>query len=618
MRKGSNMVWVKFVLILFGIVLLNSVSAFQTEKKIVQLQVDEEYPCHLESNQIICPVLAQDKLDSWVSKIEKGEWMPEEGTISKIKEDILKEEINGKNKSEIITDINNKKIPFKQVGTELQKIDPTKEFKYKISITEDFSSYWKIGFGTNVFGVSGTTLENFDVNVTAGQVRYRPLNRTWFSFDGINDAIEDVNFNPGSAGINHTNSFWFNTSSPSLSLEIMGGRDFDLKALGMQQGKVIMTERNAAGTAISLTSPLTYNDSKWHYAIGTYYYNGSNMTLSLHIDGVLVNTTNISRLASGSNGRYRIGIDAGSASDFNGSLDEIRVYSNNAIINITQILEINNSGRIANYSLFYPNYGYNLWLSLNNNNVTIVNNLLNLSSFGLITGATQQSDNINVTTLGYQVNISIVNQSNALVFWNNFTLINNSRTGNDTYSFINNQTIFILDNFNLTENVSRQNSPLSICGSTKDLVFICSNLTSSISSTVVITPKNEWGTNCGNVNKVVYTPKSGNPTTYTGDSAKTFCQTLTTTGQTLTINPSSNSNELKFEYGTTPLSSIILKLLIGFLALTVLLFAIGGFMYYVKDNFSNVSPMEFIKYAILLLLFTVLMRALINHILEVI
>ena len=87
-------------------------------------------------------------------------------------------------------------------------------------------------------------------------------------------------------------------------------------------------------------------------------------------------------------------------------------------------------------------------------------------------------------------------------------------------------------------------------------------------------------------------------------------------GYELTIE--SGNNLLSFGEGGDSLATRIMYLLLGFLALSVLLFAVGGFFMYAKNNFSSLTPMEFIKYSVLLLIFVVLIIALINYIIDII
>lgn len=135
-------------------------------------------------------------------------------------------------------------------------------------------------------------------------------------------------------------------------------------------------------------------------------------------------------------------------------------------------------------------------------------------------------------------------------------------------------------------------------------ITIASSLTQNIAGTFTYTIND----NCDDINKITYLG-----TTYEGMAARAFCS-----NKVLTLNTiNAGTNDLKYEIGTTSLASTAMKLILGFLAIAVLLFAVGGFMFYVKDDFRDVSTMEFIKYAVALLLVTVLIIVLINYIVSI-
>jgi hypothetical protein len=80
----------------------------------------------------------------------------------------------------------------------------------------------------------------------------------------------------------------------------------------------------SSGKPVYATSPLSYSDGKWHYAVVT--FDGS--TLNLYVDGVQVDTQSASgNPANGGSEPVRVGANSNNPSDyFDGSVDEVRVW----------------------------------------------------------------------------------------------------------------------------------------------------------------------------------------------------------------------------------------------------------------------------------------------------
>ncbi|MEM4325638.1 MAG: phospholipase D-like domain-containing protein [Candidatus Nitrosocaldaceae archaeon] len=91
------------------------------------------------------------------------------------------------------------------------------------------------------------------------------------------------------------------------------------------RGKVQAGFEDANGRDYFVTSPNTYNDGQWHYAVVT--YDGS--TLNLYVDGSLVATrTNITAIPHTSNTPLVIGKDSNDSKRyFIGDIDEVRIYN---------------------------------------------------------------------------------------------------------------------------------------------------------------------------------------------------------------------------------------------------------------------------------------------------
>ena len=289
-----------------------------------------------------------------------------------------------------------------------------------------------------------------------------------------------------------------------------------------------------------------------------------------------------------------------------------------------------------------------LYIKIDENNSTIVHDASGNSNNGTISGATWNNDGISVSNIlnptisvesnwlrspaylfynylisrdqptedNIQLNntdttnaytINIYNITNALVYHSNGTVL-----GSTTISANDNQinvtiparnTTYVLDDYTVTE-TARQFSPLSISG-TSTSKTITSSLTQSINATVI--PDLE---DCNTVNKITY-----NDLEWEGSNARTVCNSLTSGSYTLEID--SGTNLLEVEYGTSSLASNVLRMMIVFLALIAVLFAIFGF-YNAKQGFlENVSLDKFIKYSIATIIVTIATILVITFIIEV-
>ena len=86
------------------------------------------------------------------------------------------------------------------------------------------------------------------------------------------------------------------------------------------------------------TSPLTYNDGKWHHMTMT----GSPTTIKLYIDGLLVNSRS-EAIATGASGITIGEYGGGGGYVFNGSIDDVRIY--NRVLSDTEIKQLYNQGK---------------------------------------------------------------------------------------------------------------------------------------------------------------------------------------------------------------------------------------------------------------------------------
>jgi len=185
----------------------------------------------------------------------------------------------------------------------------------------------------------------------------------------------------------------------------------------------------------------------------------------------------------------------------------------------------------------------------------------------------------NINSFSLQLNL--YNKTNSLISFSNGSVACsniNSCDGNINITLTPNNHSYVLDNFNLTEGVSRLNSPLWFAQTSLNEIHIASNLTDSITATVIVTPRSEWGTNFQSVNRVTYTPNGGSSTVYDGQDARNFLSVLTSTGQELLLNPSQSSNELIIETACSSFTLTGFRIIMIFASLMLIL-VIGNLIY---------------------------------------
>lgn len=119
-----------------------------------------------------------------------------------------------------------------------------------------------------------------------------------------------------------------------------------------------------------------------------------------------------------------------------------------------------------------------------------------------------------------------------------------SNDGNINITLSPNEAVYVLDNLNITEGVSRQNNPFAITQKTSKSAHITNNLTSTVSSLPVYI---NVGDNCGSIGQFTFTSHSGAVQTITKNQ-------FTCSGNyvQLTLNNVENSmssNVLEWTYG---------------------------------------------------------------------
>ena len=139
----------------------------------------------------------------------------------------------------------------------------------------------------------------------------------------------------------------------------------------------------SAGTDYTVTSPATYNDGKWHYAVAT--YDGSS-TVRLYIDGSSVASKTTSGALPDKAGTQPLRVGANSLSlngFFVGAVDEVRVW--NRQVSSTQVSSQYNSGTFdTTGQVAYLPFDSSTTVSMNSNNNP---SMMEVSSPAIITPA---------------------------------------------------------------------------------------------------------------------------------------------------------------------------------------------------------------------------------------
>jgi len=193
----------------------------------------------------------------------------------------------------------------------------------------------------------------------------------------------------------------------------------------------------------------------------------------------------------------------------------------------------------------YPKEANNTEFLTNSNLNYIVENIpadTNLNTNYPFHSNASNSDILN-NTLTQNLKIQFHSLSNALIYYSNNSIAGssdiNSNDGNINITLTPNNYSYVLDNFNLTEGVSREHSPIWFSYSSSTLKKIASNLTESIYSNVLV------NVDSCNIFKVSYTPE-GESSISPSYSCNNNLLTLTE----IKVNPAESSNIIEITYKT--------------------------------------------------------------------
>ena len=159
-------------------------------------------------------------------------------------------------------------------------------------------------------------------------------------------------------------------------------------------------------------------------------------------------------------------------------------------------------------------------------------------------------------------NLSLFSLTSALIYNTNGSIqCGGLVTGNCNITLPPNNASYVLDNFNLTEGVSRENSPLGFGSSSNEVKHITNSLQDSITSNIIFNVAS-----CDQTGKITYTTDSGIKTIYQkGDYDCSNNQA----SLTLVVEPSMSSNILEIEYGCDSMAKSGFFILILFIGLAI-------------------------------------------------
>lgn len=168
-------------------------------------------------------------------------------------------------------------------------------------------------------------------------------------------------------------------------------------------------------------------------------------------------------------------------------------------------------------------------------------------------------------------NASFYNLTNALIYNTNGSIYGSSdissNDGNVNITLTPNNASYVLDNFNLTEGVSRTNSPLWFSYSSDTEKHIASNLTDTIDATILF---NVYS--CDSIGNINYVSELGTTKTYQRGSYT--CSDNVVTLNLDSIDSATSSNVLTIEYACSSFTMVGYRLIIIIGALILVIFLV--------------------------------------------
>jgi hypothetical protein len=147
---------------------------------------------------------------------------------------------------------------------------------------------------------------------------------------------------PDSPNLDLSSSFtissWFNTNKDYTGdgfIVNKGGHGSETAGANLNFGiwigadeKIRYGFETTSGANNWITSPLTYNDGKWHHVVGVFDNAGN--SLKLYIDGLLVaSKSDVTSIPETNSKPFRVGANSQSNTNyFTGNIDEVRIWKN--------------------------------------------------------------------------------------------------------------------------------------------------------------------------------------------------------------------------------------------------------------------------------------------------
>lgn len=330
---------------------------------------------------------------------------------------------------------------------------------------EALNGDWAIVNDTGINKLYGLTYQGSDLLSRVAYITY-PINLTNFEYSYQIQEYNNDSGNPEAPANIHT--FW-----SIFKLNILGEKGFDFKDRSPQYITYVRSNITPVGGEnydLDNTTTIKGRDSN-----------------NLSADTTLENVYNTYK--------YQRNVT-------------IRVINNNIKLFLDGVLKIEYNGNLSDLGNIsdYVRSGYIAFRNPGNaliqsvNNITIINynnlsyyvnssyQIITNSSGDVIDNGTIPSSYILMNNDNYTFQLQLGNLNNALYYYSNMTAICtnlNSCNGNLNTSLYPYNSTYVLDNFNLTEGVTRQFSPLSISGSSTSKT-ITSQLSQAINATVVV------------------------------------------------------------------------------------------------------------------------------------
>ena len=332
----------------------------------------------------------------------------------------------------------------------------------------------------------------------------------------------------------------------------------------------ISVQANNGSNFNNIATPNNFTEDTWFYFAIT--YNGTRV--HFYINETLQGTSSTIPDGLNNSNPFEIGnAQASTSRAFNGTMDEVMVF--NRTLDITNITNI------------YLQQRDNCIFDYNNMSITEDTTFCHGGEYNR-TSDFQRYVNGNATI---PYNISIQSLTNALVYFDNNSILGStniaSNDGGLNTTVLPGNSTFILNDFNLTEGITRQNSPLWFSSVSINEKRIASNLTDTINATFIFGVREQ-------PTSILYVSDSGIfnytllPVNWTFNNANlSIAVTLegieqATGSNNLTITYISSGrdacNDLVLQFGTYPaliglvgvvilLGAVVMLLITGFLTL---------------------------------------------------